>query len=329
VSFDWSLAERPKRHRGAYKPELADVPFELSRSKIETYVKCKQCFYLEKIWGVKPPSIPGFNLNSNTDTLLKRDFNQYRGREAHPIMASAGLQHLVPFEHEDLEKWENALQFGATPNHFNTLHKESNIIFGGGLDDVWVELVRPMQIFGRDDTPQGTGKLHIVDYKSTAQLTGNPKPLDESFLAPPEGSNSPDYKASYRRQMDMYQWVMRRKGFEVSDIGYFVYVDGQHVGIDGMIDKDDPATAWMKFNTAVIPYKGDDSWVEGTLKEIRSDLDRAEDIKHNPDERNKPHAGGCELARYLYEAIKATDWKESGSKTYWDIKNQNTSGNTT
>ncbi len=148
MSFDWSLAERPKRHRGAYKPELADVPFELSRSKIETYVKCKQCFYLEKIWGVKPPSIPGFNLNSNTDTLLKRDFNQYRGTEAHPIMVSAGLQHLVPFEHEDLEKWENALQFGTTPNHFNTLHKESNIIFGGGLDDVWVELVSPMQVFG-------------------------------------------------------------------------------------------------------------------------------------------------------------------------------------
>jgi hypothetical protein len=119
--------------------------------------------------------------------------------------------------------------------------------------------------------------------------------------------------------MDMYQWIMRRKGFEVSDTGYFVYVDGQHIGIDGMIDKDDPATAWMKFNTAVIPYKGDDSWVADILMEIRNDLDRVEDIKHNPDERNKPHAGDCELARFLYEAIKATDWEQSGSKKHWDM----------
>ncbi|MEC8950320.1 MAG: hypothetical protein VYC30_04985, partial [Pseudomonadota bacterium] len=231
MSTDWSLEGRPKRHRGTYKPEFAHIPFELSRSKIETYKKCKQCFYLEKIWGVKPPAIPGFNLNSNTDTLLKRDFNQYRGKEAHPIMVSAGLEHLIPFEHEDIEKWANALQFGATPNHFNTLHKESNILFGGGLDDVWVELVRPMEILGNDDAPQGTGKHYIVDYKSTAQLSANPKPLDGSFLAPPAGTNPPDYKASYRRQMDMYQWIMRRKGFEVSDTGYFVYVDGQHIGI--------------------------------------------------------------------------------------------------
>ena len=45
-------------------------------------------------------------------------------------------------------------------------------------------------------------------------------------------TQKPDYKAGYRRQMEMYQWIARRKGFTVSDTGYFVYVDGQHVGID-------------------------------------------------------------------------------------------------
>ena len=29
------------------------------------------------------------------------------------------------------------MQFGASSNHFNTLHEQTNILFGGGLDDVW------------------------------------------------------------------------------------------------------------------------------------------------------------------------------------------------
>jgi hypothetical protein len=51
----------------------------------------------------------------------------------------------------------------------------------------------------------------------------------------------------------------------VSNTGYFLYVDGQHNGIDGMIDKKDPEVGWMKFNAAIIPYFGESSWVEGIL----------------------------------------------------------------
>ena len=67
-----------------------------------------------------------------------------------------------------------------------------------------------------------SGELHIVDYKSTAQMSSTPAPLDESFIAAPKDSKKIDYKAGYRRQMEMYQWTLRRKGFSVSDIGYFV-----------------------------------------------------------------------------------------------------------
>ena len=185
MTNDWTLEERSKRHKGAYKPELKDIPFELSRGKIETFIKCPRCFFMEKFQGIKPPGIPGFLLNTNTDTLLKKDHDQYRGKEPHPLMVKAGLEHLIPFEHEDLGKWEQSTQFGATPNHFNTWHRESNILFGGGLDDVWVELVRPREVLGRDDAPKGTGKLHIVDYKSTSQGSTDPnkiKPLDESLI---------------------------------------------------------------------------------------------------------------------------------------------------
>ena len=49
----------------------------------------------------------------------------------------------------------------------------------------------------------------------------------------------------------MYQWVMRRKGFEVSDIGYFLYVDGLHVGYDGMLNIEDTTKAVMHFDTSI------------------------------------------------------------------------------
>ena len=284
MDSDWTLEDFTqirKRHRGVYKPELKDIPFELSRSKIETFVKCPKCFLLEKACGLKL-GMASWLLNINTDTLLKKDHDQYRGKEPHPLMDKAGLEHLIPFEHEDMEKWEQSVHFGLTPNHFNTLHRESNILFGGGLDDVWQN--------------KETGELHIVDYKSTAQMGKTPKPLDETFLAPPDDPKKLDYKASYRRQMDMYQWIARRKGFNVSNTGYFLYVDGLHNGIDGMLDKNNPEVGWMKFNAAIIPYEGDDSWVEHTLLSIRVHLNWGAEIMVDD------HSDDCDLGRYLEKA---------------------------
>jgi hypothetical protein len=266
-----------KRHRGQFKPEHPG-PYELSRGKIENLIKCPACFWLERAAGVKYPSIPGFLLNSNTDTLLKKDFDQYRGKGPHPIMESSGLGHLRPFAHEDIERWENSLHFGASPNHFNTIHQETNLKFGGGLDDVW------------ENT--NTGQLHIVDYKSTAQMTNTPKPLDETFIAPPLDPRTPDYKASYRRQMEMYQWILRRKGYDVSDTGYFLYVDGQHIHEQGMIDSKNTQLAWMKFNTAIIPYEGNDSWVESALYKAKEVVQ----LPHCPD-----HAEDCEYGNFLQQ----------------------------
>ena len=164
---------------------------------------------------------------------------------------------------------ESSLHFGSSPNHFNTVHEQTNILFGGGLDDVWENI--------------DTGELHIVDYKSTAQMSSTPAPLDESFIAAPRDSKKIDYKAGYRRQMEMYQWILRRKGFSVSDTGYFLYVDGQHVNEFGMIDLANPNQAWMRFNTAIIPFIGDDSWVERALIRAKESLVKESCPRHSED----------------------------------------------
>jgi len=104
-----------------------------------------------------------------------------------------------------------------------------------------------------------TGELHIVDFKSTSNQAKEPKPPNLYGY----------WKGAYKRQMDIYTWVLRRKGFLVSDLGYFIYVDGLHVDIDGMIDSD-TETATMTFATSILPYHANTGWIEPTLIEIQS-----------------------------------------------------------
>ena len=87
------------RHRGTYNPENKEA-YELSRSRIENFVKCPACFYLTQVKGIKFPSIPGFNINEATDVLLKRDFDKFRGAETtHDFLINLDMGHLIPFEH--------------------------------------------------------------------------------------------------------------------------------------------------------------------------------------------------------------------------------------
>ena len=94
----------------------------------------------------------------------------------------------------------------------------------------------------------------------------------------------------------MYQWIMRRKGFDVSDRGFFMYVDGQHRELDGMIDEVQTTKAYMEFSTSIIPYDGDDSWVEPTLIEIKDLLETRE---------CPSHSNRCEHGIFLNEVQQA------------------------
>ena len=59
-----------KGDRWRYKPGQNKV-FPISRSKFGEYLKCKRCFYLDRVIGLDPPGTPGWTLNVTTDLLLK------------------------------------------------------------------------------------------------------------------------------------------------------------------------------------------------------------------------------------------------------------------
>jgi len=69
-----------KFQKPLYNP-ASDKPFTLSRSKVEMFLKCPRCFYLEQRLGIKIPSGPSFALNSAVDCLLKKEFDLRRAKK--------------------------------------------------------------------------------------------------------------------------------------------------------------------------------------------------------------------------------------------------------
>ena len=53
-----------------FNPSSQDF-FCLSRTKINDFLNCRRCFYLDRRIGLKKPSLPAFSLNIAVDCLLK------------------------------------------------------------------------------------------------------------------------------------------------------------------------------------------------------------------------------------------------------------------
>jgi hypothetical protein len=169
------------------------TPLKISRSKIDLFCECPRCAFLDLKLGVKRVSGPSFTLNNAVDELFKREFDINRAAgTTHPLMKVYGID-AVPFQHEQLDAWRDALRRGIS-----TLHEPTNLFVRGGIDDVWVK---------------PDGELIIVDYKATSKKIG-PSTEDDLYDA-------------YKRQMEIYQWLFRRNDFKVSPTGYFVYANGQ------------------------------------------------------------------------------------------------------
>lgn len=61
------------RTRNVFDPS-SQKPFKLSRSKLELFLQCPRCFYIDRRLGIDRVSGPPFTLNAATDTLLAVPF---------------------------------------------------------------------------------------------------------------------------------------------------------------------------------------------------------------------------------------------------------------
>lgn len=160
---------------------------------------------------------------------MKKEFDHYRLRgEPHPVMTMYGVD-AVPFRHPALETWRD------TPAGIRLLHGPTNLEVFGLMDDVWAH---------------ADGSLAVVDYKATstaAQITLNDR-------------------HGYKRQLEVYQWLLRGNGFTVSDTAYFVFVNASRDR--AMFDRT------LEFTMQVLPHAGDTSWIDDALTGVRECLMR-------------------------------------------------------
>ena len=70
-----------RTRKGTIYIKGSNTTFKISRSKFANFLECKRCFYLERVKGLKDPSMPGWSLNSAVDDLLKKEFDEFRKKQ--------------------------------------------------------------------------------------------------------------------------------------------------------------------------------------------------------------------------------------------------------
>lgn len=140
------------------------------------------------------------------------------------------------------------------------LHEPTNLLITGAIDDLWIN---------------SKGEYIVVDYKATSK--------DEDIT-----SLNKSWHDGYKRQMAIYQWLLRKNGLKVSDTGYFVYCNG-------CTDRD-IFDCKLDFDLTLIAHKGNDPWVEKAVIDAHKCLNSNQIPESSPD---------CDYCRY-YDARRDT-----------------------
>jgi DNA segregation ATPase FtsK/SpoIIIE-like protein len=156
-----------------------------------------------------------------------------------------------PAQHEKINTWRNNFE------GVQYLHEPTNLLISGAIDDLWIN---------------DKSEYIVVDYKATA------KNRDDAVRE----LNDSVWHQAYKRQMEVYQWLLRHNDLKVSDTGYFVYCTG--IYDQESFDKK------IEFEVNLIPYQGNDDWIEDVIFKIHKCLE-SDTIPES--------SQGCELCMYF------------------------------
>lgn len=205
---------------------------KLSRFAVEKSIQCSRCFWLHYRHKINLSGFP-FTLNLAVDNLVKNEFDHYRKiQKPHPIFEKNGID-AVPFEHIKMNDWRN--NFKGAYHH----NEEEGYIFGGAIDDIW---------------QKRCGELIVADVKATSK---NKFDWSETF-------QRYNYPKAYQRQLEMYQWVFKKFGYDVADEGYLLYFNGRK--------NEDMFNNELKFDTHLVKLDCSVVWVEKQIKKARDIL---------------------------------------------------------
>lgn len=190
---------------------------KLSRTKLELFLNCPRCFWLEMKKNVKRPPPAPYTINSAVDALLKQEFDVCRANgTAHYLIKKYNIN-AIPYKSDQIDVWRT--NFTGIQFH----HKATDFLVFGAVDDIWIN---------------PAGELIVVDYKATG---------------------AKEYKIydSYKRQVEVYQWLLAMNGHKVSKTGYFLFAKVNKQG--GF------AEGKLSFDLFLERQEGNFSWIEGAI----------------------------------------------------------------
>ena len=142
-----------------------------------------------------------------------------------------------------VEKWQHT--FTGIQFH----DEKHNFLLYGGVDDIMID---------EED------KLVVIDFKATAKKA--------DILSSADVYNNGE---SYKRQLEVYSWLLKQNGFDLSDIGYLMYYNGDaskpHLGRE------------MYFRRTLVPFTLDTSWIGPQVEAMYNclQLDDAPDFNNS------------------------------------------------
>ncbi|MBS3080951.1 PD-(D/E)XK nuclease family protein [Candidatus Pacearchaeota archaeon] len=171
-------------------------PLKLSPSAINLMLECPRCFWLEKhkVW--KRPSGIFPSLPSGMDKVLKEHFDKFMEKgELPPEIREYGIGNCYKLFNDKakLEIWRN------NRKGIQYKDKTSGILLMGAVDNILSK--------GK--------KLIVLDYKTRGY------PLKE------------DTHEHYQAQMDIYNFLLRKNGYDTEDYTYLLFYYPKEVSETG------------------------------------------------------------------------------------------------
>jgi len=226
---------------------MANGEIKLSPNSLNLYFECPACFWLDKKLGIKRPPPYPYALNSAVDLLLKEEFDKYRAKgERHPLLVASNVPAKLFSDQKLLDEWRDNFR------GIRYYDEKIGATIFGAVDDI-LEFA--------------DGKLAPLDYKST-------------------GSAVPTVYDRFQLQLDIYTYLLERKGYETPRKGCLAFY---------VVDKENGFEDKLPFRKEIQIIDTDPDYVPGIFSEAVELLRQEKAPKHSDD---------CKFGHWMKNASK-------------------------
>ncbi len=221
------------------------MSYKFSKSSLSLLKDCPRCFWLHFNKKIKHPETIFPSLPSGMDSVLKKHFDSYREKNELP-------PELATLEKDSIKLFPDKKQLTIWQNNFKGIQWKdaAGNIFMGAVDDLLIK----------------DKKIVVMDFKTR----GFPKKDDTADF--------------YQDQLDIYNFLLQKNGFETEDYAYLIFYHPLEVAQTGDVI----------FHKDLVKMKVDVKNAEKIFKEAVEVLD-------GPIPASAENCGHCRWAREACE----------------------------